>query len=498
MLKQLIILELIIIQQGNAMDINSNNNQDINQPPITPQPNPNPEQPINLFQSNDSSNLTNNNQDINQPPITPQPNPNQTVNPSGSFVVTNPNDKSTKSSRKFKIMILIIVLIVVILGAFLAYKYLLKKNNNGLSYLNSSNSASSAPGSYSNTGTRVGQASFLSQPKLLTYQPIYKNACKTMPKNNTIPNCNIFYFYQVGTTTGNKPIIVAVDFNSQMAGSSGGYFYAVFIKESASKYELIKQYNLKLYPNYSELSSNSSSSAPQNELTSSITVNLSNSINNSLKFPSTVNLTNNTILTKDNSVVGGNWFIKNLAGILVNFGDLSPINIDRLNLIGHNGNYSYFDYSSNLASSLNDNAIFGTLQNDFAGLYQLKQPIVNNSTPSIIWNNGQVNNKKYVDTFSTCSLNGKGYMTVSGLNSGNLTIVGKLNSQKVYQLSTSNPVFQEYYKTNFPSTATPYSHSSAKLSLQQYENQYGVILMKNSLNQYVVYQLASFAAGTAC
>ncbi len=305
MLKQLIILELIIIQQGNAMDINSNNNQDINQPPITPQPNPNPEQPINLFQSNDSSNLTNNNQDINQPPITPQPNPNQTVNPSGSFVVTNPNDKSTKSSRKFKIMILIIVLIVVILGAFLAYKYLLKKNNNGLSYLNSSNSASSTPGSYSNTGTRVGQASFLSQPKLLTYQPIYKNACKTMPKNNTIPNCNIFYFYQVGTTTGNKPIIVAVDFNSQMAGSSGGYFYAVFIKESASKYELIKQYNLKLYPNYSELSSNSSSSTPQNELTSSITVNLSNSINNSLKFPSTVNLTNNTILTKDNSVVGG-------------------------------------------------------------------------------------------------------------------------------------------------------------------------------------------------
>ena len=364
------------------------------------------------------------------------------------------------------------MLIVIILGAFLAYKYLLKKNDNSLSNLNSSNSASS--GTYSGTGVRIGQANFLSQPKLLSYQPIYKNACKTMPKNNTLPNCNIFYFYQVGTTTSNKPIIVAVDFNSQMAGSSDGYFYAVFIKESTTQYELIKQYNLKNYPNYSELSSNSSSSTPQNELTSSVTVNLSNSIANSLNFPSTVNLTNSTTLTKDNSVVGGNWFIKNLAGILIGFGDLNPVNISHLSLIGQHGNYSYFDYSSNLVSSLNDNAIFGTLQNDFAGLYQLKQPIASNSAPSIIWNNGQINNNKYVDTFSSCSLNGKGYVTVKGINSSDLTAVGKLNNQKVYQLATSNPVFQEYYKTNFPSTATPYSHGSAKLSLQQYENQFNM------------------------
>ena len=49
------------------MDSNSNNNQETNQQPITPQPNPG--QPVNPFQPNDNSNITNNNQETNQQPI---------------------------------------------------------------------------------------------------------------------------------------------------------------------------------------------------------------------------------------------------------------------------------------------------------------------------------------------------------------------------------------------------------------------------------------------
>lgn len=435
---------------------------------------------------------SNNDQNTNQPNLTPQldQTPQQSFQPNNPIIISN---NSTKKNRKIKIIILVIVLVILIISA-LVYVYLLKNNN--LSPVISSSNSSNL---YSNTSANVGQVKFLSQSKLIAYQPIYKNACKTMPKNNTFPACNIFYFYQVGMTTGNNnPIIVAVDFNSQMAGSGNGYFYAVFIKESSTRYELIKQYNLKNYPNYSMLSGNSNSATPQNALTAYVKVNLNSPISNSFNFPSNVTLTNNVTLTKDDSVVGGNWFIKSLAGILIGFGDSSPINTSHLNLIGQNGSYMYFDYANNLISSLNDNAIFGTLQNDFAGFYQLNQPISNNSIPAITWNGGQINNNKYIDTFSSCSLNGKGYITATGLNNNNLTVVGKLNGQNIYQLPISNQIFQAYYNTNFPSVATPYSHSATKLSSQQYSNQHGVILLKNSLNQYVVYQLSNFAAGSAC
>jgi hypothetical protein len=99
---------------------------------------------------------------------------------------------------------------------------------------------------------------------------------------------------------------------------------------------------------------------------------------------------------------------------------------------------------------------------------------------------------------ANCSIK-TGYASGVNLNSSNLTLVGKSNTgQRIYQVPVSSPLFQDYYKLNFPTTSVPYTHTTTQLSPNQYQNEHGIFVVKNSLNQYVVYQLASVEAGSAC
>ncbi len=323
---------------------------------------------------------------------------------------------------------------------------------------------------------------------------VTKQQCESLD-SICIPKIN---YYQMGLSPNNQPII-------GISLSPDNYnIVLIAIENSTNKYQIA--WNLV----NNEGTSLSQSLYSNSSLIGSVLNNnvvISKSLNiKPLDFPKTLTFENTNFISSSNEAAP-------IYSINMNkYYSFNNITNQNLKLLTQSGPLSYYSLGVpfNNSSSINQSnlvvAVGGVAVKDYTLANSLNYNSNNpNSNPvalNITWNNSQTNNSIYMSAESFCNVSSK-YLTVNNnnFNSSSLTQTGSTpQGLAVYQLPINNPIlnsFYQYYKANNQGMV-PIAKNLSNMTIQQYQNNHGLIVTKNGLEQYVLYTRSDLVSDGGC
>lgn len=304
---------------------------------------------------------------------------------------------------------------------------------------------------------------------------IFGTSCNGSQTTNCPPSVTAsqISYAQIGLTPSKQPIVVAYDYN--IGPSSFAY---VAVETTPGHYAL----NAKLQ--------GLTSTSPQTKLIQAnlgpnVSLDLTSTIK-PLQFPDSIVINGESYSLP--SGFGGpiGYFIQGLPGIR-GIGN-SKNSLSDIKKVGGSGPYTYYEVTAESHANYEVEEIYAAVGGVYAGAYVSSSPLLSSSAPTINWNGGSVASSTYVSAPQGCG-SADGFVVGDNIKPSDLIVAGQgPNNLTVYELATSNPLFKDYYQ-NYGSGVSYLSQTSLKnLSVQQFQNDHAVIVAKNSLGQYVVYQ----------
>ncbi len=413
-------------------------------------------------------------QDTNQPQV-------QINNPIITDDSSNLNQAPKQPKKGVKFLLVALVIILLAIGGWLFYHYQNNHKTNIVMNYPGTNKAATIP---SDTFSIKGYQ-FYKNPVILGNLNFFKNTnqfgCTSTNSNGT--NCqpvittNQISYAKIGLTPQKQPVI---DFYDYSAGLGSFSYQAIEYK-----------------PNYYEVLTKVDSSLDSFKSSLSDNVSLNSNVSlPPLNFPNAITISNEAFTVPPNSSGPIGYFISNLTGIRGSY--YGSVKASAITKVGGNGNYTYYEVNAENHSDYQVDEIYAVLGNFYAGEYTPINPTGNSQNSSINWSQGSTTvTAAYVSTTMGCG-SANGFVVAKGISPAELTLVGYgPNNTSVYSLPISSSLFQLYYQ-NYGGGSYLQANSLKNLTVSQFQNDHAVIVVKNSLGQYVVYVRNDMFAGGGC
>jgi hypothetical protein len=322
---------------------------------------------------------------------------------------------------------------------------------------------------------------------------LFGTACSTPTQTTNCPPLvtpSQIAYYQIGMTPTNLPIVVASNW-----GVAEASFAYVAIQTSGGHYSIIGQLSGDLDPSVpADIPSiNTLNSA----LSPGVTLDTADTIPPLSSFPTSTTVGGETIsLPSDYSGPSG-YFITGLSGIRGPYFN-TPVKPSDLIKIGTQGGITYYEAVASDKSDYQVREIYGAIGGIYAASYVPVDPLTGSTYPAISWRSGtSYTTSTYTSASSGCG-SANGYVVSKGVSPSDLTVAGTgPGNETIYDLPLSSQLFKDYYAEY--GTGSGLTDSSLQnLSTTAFQNAHAVIVAKNALGDYVVYERTDMFIGGGC
>jgi hypothetical protein len=401
-----------------------------------------------------------------------------------------------KPKRKFHWYVLIIVVAIILVGVGLVVGISIEKKSSSKvnSVANTANikKAVAATSTLSPTGY-LYYAAPQRQKDLNFFQNLGELFGTECSGNQTtdcppIENASDISYYAIGLTKSEQPIIIAADYTK---GGQASFFY-VAIESTTGQYQILGKLS-GLDPTAS--SDQSAISNLKNDISSNVSLNTTDTIPD-FTFPQ-----NQTVNGEDFALPGysgpSGQFINGLSGIRGSYYN-TTIKLSDIVKVGQSKPVTFYEVTVQDKVDYQVKEIYGAIGGVYASTYVPNDPLTSTSAPDIRWDDGSTDNNTYTNAAQGCG-SANGYLVMKNLNPSQLIKVGKgPNSETIYELPTSSALFNDYYKTDYAGGADLLNPSIANLSATQFQSDHAIIIAKNAIGEYVIYERGDFTHGGGC
>lgn len=403
----------------------------------------------------------------------PTPDPAQTQ-PQSSGVNESANNQALHhklkhhllSDKKVLTVVLVVVVAVAVTTFFVGKSLNHKKVANNIT---SKSSTSKAVTATPPTTQKLPQPDFasgndyLASPKKMADLGFLTNYDKTL---GAAPD-----YYQIGSTSAKQPILDMV-----FLGGPGNASNSFFIETSSGKYSLLAQNGGSDY-----LTDWQPYFAPN------VSVDYKTKLND-ISMPNTLSIAAQKMkgysqtdqLSMNQMSLMANGFASIRGGF---YGDVDTSAATKL---GSQDGIDYYEVVAKDTDTYKVVEYHGAYKYLFSADYQPDGEIARNQGKlPINWTQGDNNSNSYFSAGGGCG--SYGYVVAKNVNSGDLVKVGTTQGgQPVYQLPSSNSLVQEVFNKDY--AGGQYADPPLKnLSIDQFTTKHGYFLVKNGLNEYVLY-----------
>lgn len=423
-------------------------------------------------------------QDKTNPQIPPEDSTQENTSPIDQ--VTLESNSEPETSHKRKHLIRYFIMLVLIVGAGLGGWYLSQHNTKQSTTVTTQQTKSSAP-------TYV----FYTKPTKLADLHFFTNTGAVFGTNCTglsqTTNCppqvepNQISYAQIGLTPTKRPIVVAYDYDN-----GEGSFSYVAIEDTPNHYEINAKLDATLTP--SKPSNQTWIATFKSSLGSNVTLDTTDVIT-PLAFPDSITIKGQSYSAAFSGPTG--YFINGLSEVRGPYYNTS-LDTSHFTKIGSNGLTNYFIVTVGSQPTYQVHEIYATVGGVYASTYVPDDPLQATVAPIIQWSDGTNNTVTYKSAAQGCGSAG-GYVVAKGIDPAQLIQIGQgLNNQILYELSPTSTLFNIYYQDNYGNGQNLQDTSLQNLSAVDFQNDHAVIVAKNSLGEYVVYQRTDMFVGGGC
>lgn len=163
--------------------------------------------------------------------------------------------------------------------------------------------------------------------------------------------------------------------------------------------------------------------------------------------------------------------------------------LDRSNLvkIGKEDGKDFYMDTDTKNKDFDAVTVVATFKNLFYINYSLTDGVNSHETTSIDWASGTKNLSEYTSgAFAGCGRGG-GFIVPKNIDKSQLENIGTLNGNTVYQLPISNKFIKSIYDEDYSRGEFVQDDTLKNMTLQQFKDQHGYFLLKNTFGQYVLY-----------
>ncbi|MDB5184382.1 MAG: Lipoprotein [Candidatus Saccharibacteria bacterium] len=306
--------------------------------------------------------------------------------------------------------------------------------------------------------------------------------CPAILKNSDI------HYYKIGTTDKNQPIVVA----AYTTGGETSFAY-IAIQDASDHYTIIGSLSGLADPTSDWFKS------VQKALGPNVSINTTDTLAD-LDFTDPISIAGITLKFPGDFSGPHGYFVPDLSGIRGSYFNttVSPSNLKKL---GVSGNKTYYQVIVSDKTDYQVKEIYGAQSTFYVASYLLSDPLITSDKPAAIsWSTGDTTVKPYTSRSSGCG-SAYGYLVAKDLDESSLITAGTgPNGQTLYQLPTSNPLFQDIYQNDYSAGSGLGDDSSAlkNLSVDDFQKNHGVFVAKNALGEYVIYLRSDMYSGSGC
>ena len=411
----------------------------------------------------------------------PQPDSNAPAPSPAAAIVTSDQPRKT---HKRLIVIIAIILLVLAAGAPLAIMLTRKPATHAPHTSNTvihpKDDAAQTPAyTFLDTPQKLGDLNFFAD-----LAEEFGTECDQPNQTNCPPSvaASDISYYKVGSSAGGQAVIAAVDTKPSIDA-----FQYWALETSPQHYEILaRNSDIDLSAKTADLVV----STLKKGLSSNVSVNTTDAIAE-LQFPSSITLDKATLKLSSYNTTGMGYFVSNLAQIRgMAHGD-TPLAGSALKKLGEEDSKTYYEVTATDSANYQVKELYGALNTFYVVNYTLPDSLTPDSSkaPNITWSTGSNIQGHYTNSPSGCG-SAFGYVVAKNLNTSQLIEAGKgPDGQTLYNLPLSSPLFTEIYNDDYKpgSTQSYLDKSLQNLTAQQFQDQHGVFVAKNSLGEYVVY-----------
>lgn len=417
----------------------------------------------------------------------------QPQQPSGSGETANvPIKKPLWKSKK----LWLILALIIVIGGLGAYAYWWHNRD-------SQTDKAQTVHQKSPTKAVVQQATFLTTPEKLSQDlnffkfpnAYFDGPCLGNDACGPSSSASNVSYYQIGTTASKQPIVVAYYTNNEQGDAGNSYRY-VAIEDRPNHYTILLQLDDAFYTKPdSFLSEDGQKNLDtfKSGLNDTVSVDTTTTMP-ALMLPVTVTVKGLplTQIYGDEplyNVSGVGYFLPNgLKSIRGQYrGDQTVSTAHSIAMIDGK---TYYEVVAEDSANYSVNEIYGAVNQAFAEpYYVVGNSITDSKGLAATWTSGSSNKSVYDSAAAGCG-SASGYVIAKNVGANDLTPVGTAaDGQTLYELSNSAPLLQELYNNDYTDSKSYLEDKSLQdLTVQQFQDEHAVILAKNSLGEYVVYQ----------
>jgi hypothetical protein len=295
-------------------------------------------------------------------------------------------------------------------------------------------------------------------------------------------------YYQIGLTKSKQPIIVAVDYTKGVSS-----FFYVALQTSPGQYEVLGKLKDGLDPTVPN--DQSDITTLKNDLSPNVSLNTTDTIPD-FNFPQNQTIKGQGFTLPDLTGPPG-YFINGLSGIRgPSFN--SPVPSSDITNIGQANGITFYEVTAEDQADYQVKEIYGVVGGVFAAAYVPADPLTSSTAPSIQWQSGSSDDTSIYASVSQGCGSPLGYLVAKNLDPQQLTQVGEgPDETPLYELPTTSALFNDYYATDYAGGAD-LAAGLQQLSATQFQADHAVMVAKNALGQYVIYERQDFVTAGGC
>ncbi len=292
----------------------------------------------------------------------------------------------------------------------------------------------------------------------------------------TITSSQIHYV-QIGLTAENQPVIVAYNYDHPMQT-----FWYIAIETTPARYEILGLYNDALNPGIP--SNKGQINQTEDSLETNVTLNTWDTIA-ALDLPQNAIVSGLAIHLADDYAGPDGYFIASLTGLRGAYYQSTPSS--QIAKLGTIGDTTYYEVTVQSKSAYSVKEIYAVVGGVFAAEYLPTDPLTATNSPSIEFTDGD-NLKTYLSGTFGCGSDG--YVTLADVSPSSLEYAGfGPGNETIYELPQNSPLFATINGQNLLGNA---------LTPSQINTDHAVIVAKNSLGEYVLYERSDLYSYGGC
>ncbi|MCA9332024.1 hypothetical protein KC968_03740 [Candidatus Saccharibacteria bacterium] len=402
--------------------------------------------------------------------------------------------KKRYSPSKKKLILLLVLLVVIV--AIAVYWFLVRNRTQ-----QKAEPVSNVTTSTNKAGDSPKKVTFLDSAKKVNNIDIISNysyfAGEECEGENFDQNCKPFLkkedveYFQIGTTQDNNGIYAVV----LSAGIDTRTY--IFTELSNNKYVIVGKHSDVVCPPQDDSENGNQKSCDgtavgemkDKAFKDNVTVDMSIEYSQ-LKFDESITVKGQKLKSQYSA-----YFLPKGTASLTSQSN-GDMKVDKLEAKGDVSYYEVADKSANYSL----NGIYATYKNLFGIVYALDGEIsAADGKLAYQWQNGESKSSAEYFTAGRGCGRPSGYVTALNVNATDLISVGTTpGGQVLYQLPLSAPLLQELYTSDY-AKGTDLSDATLKnLTIQQFNDKHAYFLVRNGLNELVVYQRSDMYIRGGC